>query len=112
MACRRMGRARWRAACLLVLAVMGCSARSSAPSRTPEHATRPAKPKPVARPAEEKIVEPDVCRYDDYYEDQSFFVSVEPVESLRGSRFFGREQALCGDRTLVLDTDEKGATLT
>lgn len=107
-----MGRARWRAACLVALVVAGCSARSSAPSRAPERAARPAKPKPVARPAEEKIVEPDVCPYEDYYEDQSFFASIEPVESLRGSRFYGREQGACGDRTLVLATDERGATLT
>jgi hypothetical protein len=62
-------------------------------------------------PAPEAIVEPEVCPYQDFYADQSFFVSVEPVESLGGSRFFGRDQGSCGDKTLVLTTDARGATL-
>jgi hypothetical protein len=56
--------------------------------------------------------EPAVCRYDDHYEDASFFVSFEAVPALSDSRFFGREVGTCGDATLALTSDAKGTTLT
>ncbi len=112
MAPRRMGLGRRGAACLAALALFGCSARAPAPSRAPQRAARPPAPKPVAAPEPEPTVEPEICPYEDYYEEQSFFVSLEPNESTQGSRFYGRDEGACGDRTLVLATDGRGATLT
>jgi hypothetical protein len=60
--------------------------------------------------------EPEVtCEYDDHYDaETSFFVSLEAVgpSGLSLSRFHGSEEGACGDATLLLESNERGSTLT
>ncbi|HEX6275995.1 MAG TPA: hypothetical protein VFZ53_23305 [Polyangiaceae bacterium] len=93
---------------------LGCSSRAIAPSRAP----RAPAPAPVATseppPADADEPEP-TCEYDDHYDaETSFFVSLEPVarSGLSLSRFHGREEGACGDAMLVLESNERGSTLT
>src|SRR6185503_9708714 len=85
MVCRRSGGALAQAACLALLFVLGCSAGRGAPGRTPGRASGSPAVKPVA-PAETPETEPAVCSYDDHYEDESYFVSLEAAEPQHGSR--------------------------
>lgn len=89
----------------------GCATQRAAPRPPSKGAERAPVTKPVET-ATPEAPEPDVCRYDDYYEDTSFIVSLEAKESHSGSRFVGRDEGACGDATLLLETDIKGATLT
>jgi hypothetical protein len=104
------------ALCLAALSSFGCSSRPAAPSRAP--GPGPPSPAPVtkAEPPPPPVAPPEpVCEYDDHYDDEAtFFVALEPgpAPGLTLSRFHGREEGACGDATLVLESGERGATLT
>jgi hypothetical protein len=101
-----------RALCLALPFVSACTTPRAPPRPAAARTERPPAKNPLLETAAPEPPEPDVCPYDAYYEDTSFFVSLDAKESRGGSRFQGKDEGACGDTTLTLETDEKGATLT